>query len=215
MGMNFNIQSQRPDFETAIEAVKQKIAYNDINCVRVGIVQRYDKATRVAKVLIANKLVLGVNEDGTQKTDNYAPIYAKVLFLGWGDSGITVPIKEAETDKDGKGTEGILLFCDREIESWFINGNVNDLKYQWCHNKSDAIFIAGVHSMPNMVASDNSCINIYNGSKSIKVKSSGTVVSGSLQADTLIDTNGASGSIVDSQGKTLADVKNGIITQIY
>lgn len=212
MGMNFITQSNT-NVDNLIDAVKNKIAYNVINCCRVGIVQSYDENTRVAKVLIANKLVLKINDDGTQKTQNYAPIYAKVLFFGWGECGITHSIKEAEKN-NGVGTEGILLFNDREIESWFINGKINNLAYTRCHDKTDAIFIAGIHSLPNMVKSINDCINIYYGNNSIKINNSGTKITGTLQADGITDTKGASGSIVDSKGKTLAIVKNGIITGI-
>lgn len=214
MGMNYINLSQEPSFENTIEAVKQRISYNEINCVRVGIVQTYDPLTRVVKVLIGNKLVLGINEDGTQNTVNYAPIYAKVVFFGWGEGGATHPIVEAEKDENGKGTEGILLFNDREIESWFINGNVNDIAYTRAHDKTDAFFIPGIMSLPNMVAAVNDAINIYYGSNSIKINGAGTVITGSLQADGISDTMGASGNIVDSQGKTLATVKNGIVTQI-
>lgn len=215
MGLNYNTQSQTPDFETTVESVKQSIIYNDLNCCRIGIVQAYDPTNRIAKVLIANKLVKSINEDGSQNTVNYAPIYAKVLFFGWGGAGITHPIIEAEKREDGKGTEGILLFCDREIESWYVNGNINNLKYNRAHHKTDAIFIPGIFSLPNMISAVNDCINIYYGNKNIKINGGGTVITGSLQADGITDTQGATGSIVDSQGKTLANVKNGIVTEIF
>ena len=143
---------------------EEKLAYNVFNCVRVGIVEEYNPETRTAKIKIANKLVTGVNSDGTQKTQDYAPIYAKVWFFGWGDKGITHPILQ--------GQEGILLFNDRELESWYINGNVNPLAYKRAHSMSDSIFICGLSSLPNVLANMQECINIFYGQNNIQINNS-------------------------------------------
>lgn len=216
MGMNFLSQVNEPDLDITLKSTENRISYNVINCCRVGILQKYYPETRTAKVLIANKLVRYVNDKGEQVTQNYAPLYAKVLFFGWGSSGITHPMIEAEGNEDGIGTEGILLFNDREIESWYINGQINNLAYDRAHAKTDCIFIAGIHSLPRMVQALTDCINIYNGNSNIQVRNSGiningnTAVTGNLTVST-----GATGNIVDSDGRTCAKVVSGIITEIF
>lgn len=170
---------------------EQKIAYNVINCVRVGIVEEYDPETRTAKVNIANKLVLGQNEDGTQNVENYAPVYAKVWFFGWGDKGITHPIL--------KDQEGILLFNDRELESWYINGDINPLAYNRSHNFSDSIFITGLTSLPNMLKTLQDCINIFYGTNNIKIHENGITLNGNTTINGNLTVNGsinATGDIV-------------------
>ena len=170
---------------------EQKISYNVLNCVRVGIIEEYNPETRTAKVKIANKLVTGQNSDGTQKTQDYAPIYAKVWFFGWNDKGITHPILE--------GQEGILLFNDRELESWFINGGVNPLSYTRSHNMSDAIFICGLASMPNMLATMQECINIFYGQNNIQINENGVIINANTTINGNLTVNGnieATGDII-------------------
>lgn len=209
MGMNFLNQVNTPDLDITLKSTENRISYNVINCCRVGILQKYYSETRTAKVLIANKMVRYVNKQGEQVTQNYAPLFAKVVFFGWGSAGITHPMVEAETN-NGVGTEGIILFNDREIESWYINGQINNLAYDRAHAKTDCFFIAGIHSIPNMVQALNDCINIYNGNTNIQVRDTGVHINGNLTVST-----GATGNIVDRQGKTCAKVVGGIITEIY
>ena len=75
------------DLLTILKLFEEKISFNTLNCIRVGIVDEYNPDTRIAKILIANKMLIGQNADGSQVTQNYAPIYAKVWFFGWGDVG--------------------------------------------------------------------------------------------------------------------------------
>lgn len=144
MGLNFNSLRNEPNLISTLSAFEQMLLYNKINCCRVAIVESYDPESRVAKVMIANKLVTTLKDDGAQDAKDYAPIYAKVLFFGWKNIGITHPVLP--------GAEGLLLFNDREIESWYINGNINNIAHKRAHSKTDAVFIAGLLSLPNMTA---------------------------------------------------------------
>ena len=217
MGQDFINLRNEPDLMSVLMSFEKMLKYNKINCVRVGIVDEYDKDNRTAKVTIANKLVIGQNDDGSQITQNYAPIYAKVLFFGWGDIGITHPIKQ--------GMEGILLFNDREIESWFINGNINNLAYTRAHSKTDAIFICGLLSLPNMIATLTDCLNLFYKTTYLRLKEAGIEINGNtaltgnltstgtITGASLVDTSGATGTFASDDGKTIT-VTNGIIKSI-
>lgn len=163
-GLNFSELQETPSLTQVLTLFQRHLADKIINCARVGIVQEYDAINRVAKVQIANKLVTGLKNDGSQVMQDYAPIYAKVLFFGYGSIGITSPIQV--------GTEGLLIFCDREIESWYINGGTNHLAYNRMHDKTDAIFIAGLLSLPNMIESSQTCLNIFYGNTNIQLDNS-------------------------------------------
>ena len=102
----FQNLKNEPDLISTLAVFEQALK-NKINCCRIGIVESYDAETRVAKVTIANKLTLAQNDDGSLVTTNYAPIYAKVLFFGWGDIGITHPVNV--------GSEGILLLPNAHL----------------------------------------------------------------------------------------------------
>lgn len=183
MTLNYNNLINEPNLITTLTSFQDSIKYNEINCVRVGIVESYNENTRVAKVNIANKLTTGIKEDGAPIVQDYAPIYAKVLFFGWADIGITHPINQ--------GMEGILLFNDREIESWYINGNINNLAYKRAHSKTDAFFIAGLLSLPNMIATLQNCLNLFYKANNIQISDTGITINGNTIINGNLTVNGS------------------------
>lgn len=192
MGNNFNYLKNTPSLDNVLTMLERKITYNEINCVRVAIVEEFNAENLTVKCKIANKMVLGVDESGIQKTQDYPPIYAKVQFLGWGNIGITYPIQV--------GTEGILLFSDREIESWFINGGVNPLSYDRCHAMTDAIFICGLRSLPNMIEIAQNCLSLFYLTSNIQI-ADGTIT---LNGDTTINGNLVVNGNINATGDIVA-----------
>lgn len=144
MSLNFNnfVSNNNNNIFEYNKSVEQMIK-SSLNCCRIGIVEEFYPDEHVVKLKIANKILLGLNKDGSHINGDYAPIYAKVYYTGWHETQITYPIEI--------GSEGIVLFNDREIESWYVNGDVNTLKYNRMHEMTDAIFLAGLHSAPNIL----------------------------------------------------------------
>lgn len=201
----FKDLKNEPDLMSTLKVFEDALKYNAINCCRVGIVEEYNPETRVAKVIIANKLTLSQNDDGSLVTQNYAPIYAKVLFFGWGNIGITHPVV--------KGSEGILLFNDREIESWYISGNIEPIAHDRAHSKTDAIFISGLLSLPNMIATLTNCINIFYKTSNIQVSETGIVINGNTVINGNLQVNGsinATGDIVANGISLISHVHGGV-----
>lgn len=200
----FNQTNQNPDFITILKSALQKNSL-EFNCMRIGIIQEFFKDDLTVDVLIANKKTLVLNTDGTQRVENYPLIRAKVCYCS---PFISFPIN--------KGDECVLLFSDREIESWFINGDINPLGYPRMHDITDAVALIGIRSMPNMIAILENCLNLFYGQSNIALENEQIVInSPTVKADNFQALNGASGNLIDSQGKTLAKVEYGIITEIY
>lgn len=185
----FNNMATVPDICSVLKAATNKNSL-ELNCMRIGIVQEFYPEDLTVSVLIANKKDIKQNYNGTQNVRNYALIRAKVCFC---NPFITNPIKQ--------GDECILLFSDREIESWFINGDVNPIAYPRMHDLTDAVAIFGIRSLPNMIEILQDCLHLMHPTK--------------VLADNFHAANGASGSIIDSNGKTLATIVDGIITEIF
>lgn len=190
---NFNYKASVPDISNVVKFSGFDIA-SKLNCVRIASVEEvhYDDLTVTVRLL--NKKTLGLNKDGTPNVSDYPLIRAKICFC---NPFITSPIN--------KGDECILLFSDREIESWFINGEANPLAYQRMHDITDAFAIFGIRSLPNMIQILQDALHL-NYSK---------VIAENLQAN-----NGAEASKTDAgttftsyDGKTIT-VKYGIITDI-
>lgn len=172
MTINYGETYNQPSILTLMQSLKDKILYNDINCCRVAIVNEFYGESLQVKVNIANKMMVGLKEDGSQILQDYPPIIAKICYAG---NGFSYPLKNGDC--------GILLFNDREIESWYINGEINQLSYNRCHSFTDAIFIAGLFSQPNLQNAQflDNCLHIFYGTKGIKITDSGLEVDGDLK----------------------------------
>lgn len=209
-----------PDLTQTLYSVVEK-AGKELNCMRVGIIQNFYADDLTADVLIANKKTINLNSDGTQNVRNYALIRAKVCYC---TPYITYPLKA--------GDECILLFSDREIESWFINGNVNPEIYPRLHDLTDAIAIVGLRSLPNMISILADALHLFYGSSDIQLldnqininstllnitgntaQTGNTTQTGTITATSLNATSAATGSFRTADSKTVT-VVNGIITEI-
>lgn len=162
MTSNFTQMTNTPDLFQVLKASQNNLS-NSLNCVRIGIIQKFYEENLTAEVLIANKKLLGLNRDGSQILQDYPPIYAKVCYC---NPFQTFPLTQ--------GMECILLFADREIESWFINGGVNPLSYTRVHDKTDAIAILGIRSLPNMINILTDCLHLFYGNSSLQLKNTET-----------------------------------------
>lgn len=214
----FNQLTTKTTLYSVLEALKENINYN-MNCVKVATVDKFFPDNLTVSCKVANKRVVGLKDDGNQILKDYPLIYAKVHYFGWGDVGATYPITP--------GMEGVLLFNDRELETWFISGQSGNLAYNRCHSLSDAIFICGVHSTPNMISLVNDCLNIFYKTTYIRLLETGLNINGNIAQTgnvtstgtvtgaSLVDTSGATGTFksADSPQKTIT-VQNGIIKSI-
>lgn len=161
MPLNNQNLTSKTSLLNVLEALRNNINYN-LNCVKVATVDTFFPEDLTVSCVVANKRVVGLKNDGNQELKDYPLIYAKVHFFGWGTIGATYPIT--------KGMEGLLLFNDREIETWFLTGQGGNLAYDRNHNLSDAIFICGIHSLPHMIEILTDCLHIYNLKSDIQLK---------------------------------------------
>lgn len=181
MTLNYTNLTSSPNLLSLFHSFKDKLLYNDINCCRVAIVNEFYPESLQVQVNIANKMVVNIKDDGSQITQDYAPITAKICYAG---NGVSYPLKP--------GDSGILLFNDRELESWYINGQVNQLSYDRCHSLTDAIFIVGLYPQPNLANAQyiENCLHIFYGTKGIKITDTGLEIDGDLKVNGKITTTG-------------------------
>lgn len=207
---------------TQIQEISNSNTAQEMNCVRIGVIQEFYPENLTAQVRLVDKMLTGLNPDGSQILKEYPPIYVKVCYC---NPFCTFPLTQ--------GMECVLLFNDRELETWFINGGSNIQAYPRMHDLTDAIAIVGIRSLPQMIQILTDCLHLFYGqsdiqiyNENIKINTSTLNITGNTaqtgdtnQTGTITATNinataAASGNIVDSQGKTLATVTNGIITSI-
>jgi hypothetical protein len=163
MPLNNQTLSNNITMYSVLQALKDTINYN-MNCVKVATVIEFNPEPMTVKCRVNNKRLKQLKQDGNQILENYPDIYAKVHFFGWGDIGATYPIEA--------GMEGILLFNDRELQTWFMTGEAEKLAYDRCHDLTDALFICGVHSQPKipLVPFIEECLHIYYKGSDFQIK---------------------------------------------
>ena len=192
MPLNEQQLTHKTTLLNVLEALKDCINYN-MNCVKVATVVSFDTATMTVKCRVNNKRLVQLKDDGNQVLKDYPDIFARVHFIGWGDVGATFPINE--------GMEGILLFNDRELETWYITGEAGNLAYDRCHDLSDAIFICGVHSQPKieLLPYLENCLNLFYKQGSIQIQDGAVVINGNTTINGNLVVNGtinATGDII-------------------
>lgn len=223
--LHFTQNASKKDLYSVLEALRNNILYT-VNCIKVASVVSFDSTNMISCCQIKNKRLIGLKDDGNQELRDYPLIYAKTYFLGYGDISITHPIIE--------GMEGILLFNDRELETWYTTGEAGNLAYDRTHDLSDAIFICGLCSQPNLSLLKylENCLNLYYKNTNIQLyedkinlnttttnivsnisQTGNNTITGTLTANSVNDTSAANGTFVSKDDK-LITVVNGIVKTI-
>ena len=158
----FNYMTATPDLGAVLKYTNNSILQK-LNCIKPAIVQSFDAEDLTVNVQIAEKKIIGINKDGTNKVADYPEIKAKICYAC---PFITYPIK--------KGQECLLLFSDREIESWFITGQAQTPSYTRMHSITDAFAIFGIRSIPQMIQIMSNCLNLFYGNGNIAIKENQT-----------------------------------------
>lgn len=194
MELTKTIPSHNPADENSLEGLNNvlidKISMS-IKKVIPGIVISYDKVTNRA---IIKPAITGVASQG-QKIPKEPLENIPVLKLSGGGVTLSFPINTGDT--------GWLIACDRNISIFKQNleeSAPNDIRK---HCYEDSFFIP---DSINGVGTDD--FTITSGAQTF-------TVGDEITATSIKVGNGATGSIIDSYGKTLATVTDGIITEIF
>lgn len=133
----------QPQLETVLEANKRK-AKLEINCVKIGVIEEFDKDTQLATIQISHKQVVDVKDDGSEVIKDY-PILLEcpVVVLFGGVDVLTMPIEQ--------GDNCLVLFNDRDIDNWLNNGNGKVPITARLHDISDAFALVGIRPLTNSI----------------------------------------------------------------
>ena len=142
---NFVNMSNEATLMSVLKVLKENI-FETMNCVKIGYIDSYDYDTRVSRVVIYNKRIVGLNDKGEHILEDYPPLYCKTLFLGGNECGLNWDIQQ--------GDECIVFFTDKELETPWISGQVSDVKYGRMHDYTDAICLTGFTTQPKATPTD-------------------------------------------------------------
>lgn len=211
--MTNNRNIENVNLNEALNQLKRDIFVN-LNCVQIGIIQSFNAENQTAKVRFAIKQVDKIENDGI-KILKEKPILLEVpcFILYGGNAFITMPISA--------GDNCIILFNDREIDNWFMNGDVQAPNTRRAHDLSDAIAIVGLKNLQNTISGyitdglriafgSDTRIDIkddaINSVASLLTHTGDISCTGNISAATFTADNGATGSF------NVVTVVNGIVT---
>ncbi len=176
MGVNGNNkQTNSFDLAALLDLWKSDIMAS-VNCHALATIESFNESNQTVQCTINYKKTL----NGAAK-DYPTVIDCPIIILTGGTARLTFPISQGDTC--------LLLFNDRNIDSWFETGQVGELPTQRSHSFSDAIALVGLRSMQNVISDyDTTRARLQNGAAyvgvsttKIKVANGGTTLNTLLQ----------------------------------
>jgi hypothetical protein len=125
---------------------QKKDTFSSLNCIQIGQIVDFDAAKQTASIQLLLKKVVAVDPQGIETYQERPTIILKcpVITLFGGTAFISLPIQPNDNC--------IVLFNDREIDNWFVNGGTQVPTTARMHDVSDAIAIVGVRSLQDSIA---------------------------------------------------------------
>ncbi len=140
---------QEPDLLILLNRFKRFVK-NELNCVSIGVIQSFDVNNQTATIALNYMRVIkggtpvGVNQSSNTTVNYPLLINCPVFVLNGGGGVLTFPIAKNDTC--------IVLFADREIDTWFTTGGVNPPAGDRVHDLNDAIALIGIRSLEDLIA---------------------------------------------------------------
>lgn len=146
------------DLKALLDLAKRDI-FLTMNCHALGTIQKFTStAQQTVEVSINYKQTIN-----GKSVDYPVLVDCPLIILGGGLASLTFPI--------AKGDQCLLLFNDRDIDTWFAGTNNSELASNRLHSLTDAIAIIGPRSMANaLVSYDTSRTVLSNGTAKAALK---------------------------------------------
>lgn len=157
---NKSVSTLASNIKTGIEN-----ALKEIHTSMPGIIESFDSSKQIATVRPAIKRVFKAVDNEKEiliPTELPMLINVPVIFPRSGDFYITFPVN--------KGDECLIVFSERSIDNWLLNGIVSEPKEKRFFSLSDAIVILGLYSTPNKISNfDNTNMKIMRNDASVEL----------------------------------------------
>lgn len=169
-----NTRITGPDLAEYLKNQNAKIK-SEINCVLIGTIVAFDVDTQTASISVnySKKIIGGLPIGDNRVADrlvNYPLlINCPVIILTGGAGYMTFPIVA--------GDSCLVLFCDREIDSWMESGASNPPNIQRMHDINDGIALVGIRPYTNPIENYNVLgPTIQMGTGLVSVQADGVVI---------------------------------------
>jgi len=153
------------DLQVLLRTWSEKTS-SELNCIKVGIIDTFNPITQTATIQITTKRQVDIKSldpnDPPILVDYPLLLDCPIVLPGGFNSGLTFP--------DVVGSECLILFNDREIDNWYISGNVQPLTSLRMHDLSDGFALLRPRSIPKAIANYDVLNSVwFQGDTNIKI----------------------------------------------
>lgn len=140
----------------------------NINCIQIGKIESYDVNSQACEIQIQVKRRLD-----NQIIDYPLLVECPVIILQGGKGFLEFPISQ--------GDYCLVLFNDRDIENWYVNGSYKEPKTKRKHSLSDGFALVGINPKISVLNLDGENVNLWGPGESdrIQIKPDGKIEVGS------------------------------------
>lgn len=118
---------------------------NATNCVQIGKIVSFDSTNQTASIQLLLKKTYNVTPQGVGQFQEIPILINCPCMVLFGGTGfMSMPITA--------GDNCIVLFNDKELDNWFVNGGFQVPSSKRMHDFSDAIAIVGINSLQSSIA---------------------------------------------------------------
>lgn len=143
-------QIEQPDL-TRLFLNRLQQASANLNCISIGQIQDFDSDNQTATVQINYKRII-YNQNNPQNENVITDLFfdypvlvsCPAVVLSGGDGRLTFPIR--------KGDNCVVLFNDRDMDSWFTSGQIGlPPNSDRVHDISDGIVLVGIRPLTGSI----------------------------------------------------------------
>jgi hypothetical protein len=162
-----------PDFDDVLAELKNEI-FATLNCIQIGKIESFDKTKQTARIQIQVRRRI---PNGT--TSAYPLLVdCPVVFVQGGGAYLDTPVSS--------GDYCLILFNDRNMDTWWNSANVAEPPTLRKHSLSDGFALVGINPRTSILDIDGNVLGLRGGTKKVRVDNS--VETLKTLVDDLIDT---------------------------
>lgn len=130
--IGYGLPLKEPQLADVLTVMKTQLLIN-LNCVKVGRITAFHAATHTADVQVLFQRVLKTGVVASYPKLQNCPVFT----LQGGGASVQLPIAVGDTC--------LLLFADRNLDSWYLNGNEQPPLDGRLHDLSDGVALVGLN----------------------------------------------------------------------
>lgn len=155
-----------PNLSDVLNLLKKDVMLS-LNCHAIATVQSFDSSNQTVKATINYKKTY---YQKNAETNQYDPVFVDypvlvdcpTIFLGGGALSLRMPVKA--------GDECLILFNDRDIDTWFSSSQIKAPNSNRLHSFADGIALVGIRSAQNALEDwTDQTAELTDGTSSMKV----------------------------------------------